>query len=250
MDSEMDCVMDVTDAVAYQCSCSRDIGRTLIECSPSIEEVSEMIRIGQCTCNHCDRKDYVVSLTFVHIAASSNNVDVLRLFTSRKDILNRQSQCLNLSPIFIAVIKRNEEATDFLLSKDIDINAACMNNESTVLMQAVRQDNEKLVQRLLQFHGVDINKKNTVMENPVTIALQRENKKMFDMLLDAGANTNVTVGIGIIRSLLMMAIYRGMEYVTKLLEKGVDVNYISPRRETALRIAVDTGWICIMVALL
>ncbi|XP_033733625.1 ankyrin-2-like [Pecten maximus] len=230
--------------VGSLCRCGREIEHHFIQephqSKPAIDKISEMIRRGECKCGYDGpgyRKDGVVRLTFVHIAASSNNVELLRLLSSHTHLFKQHTWMMNLSPIFIAVTLRNEEAIDFLLTQDIDINAVCTSDRLTVLMRAVQQKKVNLVKRLLQFPGIDINIKSLREETPTSLALRWQSKEIFDILIDTGADINVTPGAGA-TSLLMIAITKGMEYVTKLLEKGVDVNYTNPRNETAMHYAV------------
>lgn len=230
--------------VGSLCKCGRELEHHFVQephqSNPMIDKISEMIRRGECRCRYEGPghfKEGVVKLTFVHVAASSNNVELLRMLSPYTDMFKQQTRLMNLSPIFIAVTLRNEEAIDFLLTKDIDINAVCTTERLTVLMRAVQQNKVKLVQQLLQFPGIKLDVKSARGDTPLSLALRWQCKEIFDMLVDAGADVNVISGAGE-TSVLMLAVTKGMEYVTKLLENGVDVNYTNARNESALHFAV------------
>ncbi|OWF37124.1 Alpha-latrocrustotoxin-Lt1a [Mizuhopecten yessoensis] len=230
--------------IGSMCRCGREFEHHFIQephqSKPMIDKISEMIRRGECKCGREGpglHKVGIVKLTFVHVAASANNVELLRLLASHADLFKQQTSLMNLSPIFIAVTLRNEEATDFLLTQDIDINAACTTEQLTILMRAVQQEKVKLVERILRFPGVDLNMKNVRGESPATLSLDWQCKEIFDMLIDAGADVNSTTGSGE-SSLLMIAVSKELDYVTKLIEKGVNVNYTNERNESALHLAV------------
>ncbi|XP_060072792.1 ankyrin repeat and KH domain-containing protein 1-like [Ylistrum balloti] len=247
---------EIEISVGSRCRCGLEIEHHFIQephqSKPMIDNISEVIRRGECKCPYIgsgDHKVSVVKLTFLHIAASANNVELLRLLASHGCMFKQQTTLLKLSPFYIAVTLRNAEAADFLLTQDIDVNAVCTTEKITALMRAVQQKKITLVRNILKLPGVNVNSKSANGDTPASLCLRWQSKEIYDMLIDAGADVNGTSRNGE-TSLLMIAATKGMDYVSKLLEKGVDVDYRNPRNETALHFAVYVGNANVVKALL
>lgn len=104
-----------------------------------------------------------------------------------------QSQCKSVAdingkpksgytPLMTAVKNNNMEITKMLIEKGADVNDITINSRESAIFFAVNNDNIEIV-KLLISKGADVNMVNAYAQTPLTIAVEKGNKKMINLLL-------------------------------------------------------------------
>ncbi|BBM84654.1 ankyrin repeat domain-containing protein [Candidatus Uabimicrobium amorphum] len=101
----------------------------------------------------------------------------------------------------------------------------------TFLDAIVNGDIEKVKKMIVD--GADVNKKDFMERTPITYAM--DHKKIFKLLLDAGADPNAQIG----GQTLLICVAHDGDLVEMLIKKGVDVNKTDYRGLSALEYAND-----------
>lgn len=86
------------------------------------------------------------------------------------------------SPLMTAVKNNNMEITKMLLEKGANVNDITVNSRESAIFFAVHNDNIEIV-KLLISKGADVNMVNGYAQTPLTIAVEKGNKKMINLLL-------------------------------------------------------------------
>jgi len=142
-------------------------------------------------------------------------------------------------------IARNDSSTVAALASTVDVNRTGM-SDMTLLILAMRQlrrtPEQQAVLRLLLEAKADPNKE-AQYELPLAIAIQLADKTgpgPVKLLLDAGANPNLTSSFDVPVYFSATGQSSNVETLTMLLDRGADVNAMSPKGETALFSAAMT----------
>ena len=142
-------------------------------------------------------------------------------------------------------IARNDSSSVAALASTADVNRTGM-SDMTLLILAMRQlrrtPEQQAVLRLLLEAKADPNKE-AQYELPLAIAIQLADKTgpgPVKLLLDAGANPNLTSSFGVPVYFSATGQSSNLETLTMLLDRGADVNAMSPKGETALFSAAMT----------
>jgi hypothetical protein len=152
-------------------------------------------------------------------------------------------------------IARNDTSTVAALVRTVDVNRTGL-SDMTLLVLAMRQlrrtPEQQDVLRLLLQAGADPNKE-AQYELPLSIALQLAAKTgpgPVKLLLDAGANPNRPNSFGSPVYFSATGQSSNIETLTMLLDRGADVNVMSPKGETALFAAATTrNWKAVLLLL-
>lgn len=165
-----------------------------------------------------------------------------------------------ITPLMLEAGRKDIESLKLLIQSGADVNATIIEGEyegGTALMRAVAEENLENIKLLIE-HGADVNAKITAEGDykgwtALSLALDENNTDIGNLLrkhmLEHGANVDATFFYDEAESeitLLMLATQEGdLDMVTKLLERGADVNTGVPegsmRGVTALMIAAATG---------
>ena len=135
-----------------------------------------------------------------------------------------------------AVKRQDAEAISILLREHADVNAA-QPDGATALHWAVHWDDVTTAQRLLGA-GARVNAANELGVTPLSMACENGHGPMVTVLLQGGADPNLTLGAR--PPALMLCAHTGsLDGVKALVARGANVNAREPRRDqTALMWAV------------
>ena len=118
-----------------------------------------------------------------------------------------------------------------LLDKSVDVNARTVDG-TTALHLAVERDDAKMAEGLVRA-GADVHAANRYGIRPLAIAAVNGNAAIVGLLLDAGADPNAGLSSG--ETSVMTAARAGkVEALKLLLSRGGDANFRDPRGQTAL----------------
>ena len=177
----------------------------------------------------------------------------------------------NDTALLMACSERNADAINVLLNAGADTNIALDESGRTCLMQAVYKDCSKEVLKAIIDHGADVNAADKQNRTALWIGCYKSNIDAINVLLKAGADTNIALddSSGIC---LMYAANKecSKEVLQVIIEHGADVNATNKHNVTALwracnksntdainvllnagadtNIALDNGGTCLMQA--
>lgn len=142
------------------------------------------------------------------------------------------------TPFTIAVNERDAELVDLIVSKGVvfDINNhAC----DRLLYRAARYGHDEAIKVLVEA-GIDIEATMTG-STPLSAALHGGHENTVKLLIELGANIHVIGEYGS-ASTLMDAVKIGNKVIVEtLIQSGVDINYTTEYKQTALTIALTEG---------
>jgi len=139
----------------------------------------------------------------------------------------------------VGVVNKNMDKFLSLLDKvaDIDVKSKSYPG-SNALMIAIHPNNPKVFDLLLE-HGANVNARDDEGVTVLMYAANMGNVRAAKILLENGANINDVSNAG--QTALIIAAARGFDIVNLLLEYGADVNVKGADNETALMSAVILG---------
>ena len=145
----------------------------------------------------------------------------------------------NVTALMIACLKGNADAIDALLNAKADTSIATTYGE-TLIHQAVMEDYNKEVLHSVINYGVDVNATNINNVTALMIACDKGNLDAINVLLNAGADPNITSGEG---NWLHYAV-RGdcsKEVLQAIIDHGADINATDEDNTTVLMKACWKG---------
>lgn len=154
------------------------------------------------------------------IAVYCDANEVVKLLLQSKANLNDVS--LNGSCAgSLAISSQNIEIFELLMKYGIDINQP-IHNGLTPLMYAIQNECITMVNKLLQYEGIDVNALSEMGDSALSVACEVEDISMVKLLSEKGADSNLVVGKN--NPLCMVASLGKLEIAEYLIEKGAKVN--------------------------
>ena len=147
----------------------------------------------------------------------------------------------NVTALMIACGKGNEDAINVLLNAGADANIADANG-NTCLHYAAGNDCYTKIFHVIISRGVDVNVTNESNVTALMIACVKGNKDAINVLLNAGADRNITDADGC--AYLHYAVYGrcSKDVLRAIIDDGADVNARSKNSVTALMGACAKGY--------
>jgi cytohesin len=186
-----------------------------------------------------DAKDSLGN-TLLHSALKQGNEEAFKGLIAKGADVNARN-LFGYTPLWLAILKKNEWAVSALLEREnIDVNAINNNNERfTPLHLAISKENEVAISALLARQDVNIKAQDNQRCTPLHLAAEKGNLTVMEKLLAKGADINAKDEHGI--TPLYIAVRKENETVTRMLiTKNADVNvknvYLG---DTPLHIAVQ-----------
>ena len=146
------------------------------------------------------------------------------------------------TPLLFAIAQGHLEIAKILLkASQINVNQSGLNGY-TALAYASAYDHLEILEILLKTDYIDINKPTTDGHTPLTLIFNSNtNAKMFEKLLEAGADVNQASHQGL--TPLIYACYYGDSLLTqKLLEAGADIDHANSFGWTPIKYASEFGY--------
>lgn len=174
-------------------------------------------------------------------ATHCNNVDVVRALIKHKANVN-DSDRRGRTALIEAAIRGHVPIAESLLAAGADVNRPGKQFEAP-LYEAAHQGGDPMVSLLLA-HGAEVNYQSIANDwTPLMIAVAEKHASTAALLIQAGANVNLTNEKG--RTALMFAAFYGSVPITEmLLRNGANPNVIPNDKEgkTALMAAASKGY--------
>ncbi len=185
-----------------------------------------------------------MNLTEVHKAIKDGDINALRAYWSEDPKAVNQIPILNnhllmLTPLQLAVLLNKLDIVKLCLSiKGIDVNAIApsiinsSNGEKTALSIAIEKDNKKMVKALLDAGAeVDI-----VNSNALTFAVEKEAYSAMDALIESGKDLDLQQDSALITAVEL----RNAPMVRKLSTlQGINPNVVLPGNKSLLVLAIE-----------
>ena len=139
------------------------------------------------------------------------------------------------------------EVAEYLISRGADPNAT--KYDEIPLFNAIHNEDEKMVRLILRAGG-DVNRRDKRGQTAMHLAASKNNNALVSLLLDAGADVDVSATFAFGEPLHVAVALAGREVIDLLLQHGADVNAKSPFGDTPLhhaqteavaRLLVDGG---------
>ena len=118
---------------------------------------------------------------------------VQELFTKAYGDNPSQSQ-LNALLSFAVRQSDHPEVVDMLISKGASKNIKDPFDKGNLLHRAVEGNNTEVLTHLITIHKLDINAQNQHGYTPLQVAIRKENLEMMRVLIEKGADVNITTG--------------------------------------------------------
>lgn len=207
-----------------------------------------------------------MSLTILEEYIETGNVHDLELLLSKDPDLVQQNTSHDISPLLLACYYHKSQIVQVLLKyiKTITIHEACatglaqhvqmmIENKPEVVNEISAHGftplgiaahfNKEDVVRLLLMHHADpnISSQNGYNSYPLHAALNNNNSNISKMLIEAGAEVNVSQN-GRITPLHLAAQHGNIELIILLLEQGADVSITTELGANASDLAAEKGF--------
>ena len=152
---------------------------------------------------------------------------------------------MTIQEAFLAALKRQHDSCALrLIEAGADVNASLSGDpDRTHLRMAVRGRKYQLAKALINA-GADVNKRHRSFPILLEAADNPDAEKFVNLLIDAGANVNVSYSDASNSTPLMRAALRGTSpaVVTALINAGADVNWRNSYGESAFTNAAMEGF--------
>ena len=175
--------------------------------------------------------------TCLHIAVTQEcSKEVLQAIIDHGVDVNAANK-ENETALTIACVYENEGAINALLNANVDPNIADDVYGDTCLHTTVIEECSIEVLQTIIDHGADVNAINKKNRTALAIACQNKSESTINILLDAGADPNITDADG--DTCLHIAVTQecSKEVLQAIIDHGVDMNAVNKENETALTIA-------------
>ena len=179
--------------------------------------------------------------TSLHYAAQSDCcTQVLQEIINHSADVNATNK-KNVTALMIACVKGKEDAINVLLIAGADPHVADVDGNSTCLHSAVRNDCSTEVLHAIISHGGYVNATNKNNRTALLIACTKGHKDVINMLLNAGADPNITDDMG--ATCIHRAVFKGCskDVVETIVDHGADVNAADKKKVTPLMLACEKG---------
>ncbi len=172
-------------------------------------------------------------------ASREGKLDMAKFLIETEGAMVNERDAEGNTPLIAAAGACQNKMARYLIEKGAEVNAANSRYGSTALSIAAGKCDDPRVIRLLLDNGADLHVRNNGGDTPLLVAVKHDNRKTVEMMLQAGAdideqNEGYTA--------LMIAARRGYRGIVALLiEKNADLDIKNDIGKTALRLAKDYG---------
>lgn len=136
-----------------------------------------------------DKKYETVTATtkLILITAALGKFELFRFLHRQGCCLETKSGIFELRPLHLAIANGHFNIFCYLLAQQVDINATILSHGTSYspLMLAVMYAQEDMVRHLLMCRGINLTYRNSMLQSPVSCAVQNNNIELVNILLSA-----------------------------------------------------------------
>ena len=183
----------------------------------------------------------------LHKACGNGNLEIVQALIQHNADVNVLDD-MRRTPLHHACWDETAEIVQILLDHGASVHAKdCYGN--TPLHKACGSGNSEAVQTLIQHHA-DVHAKSDLNKTPLHNACMAGHLEIVQELLKHKPNVNVITN-RVQMTPLMYAAFKGhFEIVKELLKHGTDINFNNPRYGSALHLAIEYEYECVVITLL
>lgn len=186
-----------------------------------------------------EREQVELNKLLINSSQGVNIQQITELIEAGADV-NAVTSSEEETPLHVAVRCDNGKLVELLLDRGANVNAVERRNR-TPLHAAVRYDSHKGLVELLLKKGAIVNAIDNLGMTPLHFALKYDNGKLVELLLEKGANISAVDMRG--QTPLHIAVHYVREELVKLLlKKGANVNAIDNKGMTPLSIVASDAY--------
>ena len=179
-------------------------------------------------------------LTCIHYAVIGGcHKETLQAIIDRGSAVNATSK-YNETALRLACTMRSEDAINALLNAEADPNIVDINGYTCLHAAIIEHCSKNVLQELID-HGVHVNARNCNCETALMIACQKYYVEAIDVLLNAGADSNITDTKGFTWIHHAAGGICSKETLQAIIDHGVDINAIDEDGRTVLMISCQMG---------
>ena len=181
-----------------------------------------------------------VGYTCLHYAAGNYQcTEILQEIISHGANVNAVNK-ENVTALMTACEKKNTNAINVLLNAGADANTADADGDTCLHYTAQNYQCKEVLQAIIS-HGVDVNATNKKSVTALMTACHKGNTDEIQVLLNAGANSNIADAGGDTWLHYAAENYQCKEVLQAIISHGVDVNVTNQKNVTALMTACQKG---------
>ena len=178
--------------------------------------------------------------TCIHYAVVEGcSKDVLEIIVNHGADVNATDKN-HVTALMLACVKGNKDVINVLLNAGADPNIAD-GKGATCIYHAVGEGCSKDVLETIVNHGADVNAKNKFNRTALLIACVKGNKDAINILLNAGADPNVTDYMGAACIHHVVGEGCSKDVLEIVVNHGADIDAINKTNATALMLACEKG---------
>ena len=153
--------------------------------------------------------------TLLMAAANNGHLEVIRFLIKKNANLNLRNM-EDSTALYYAIINEHSGAAKLLIDNGAEVSSINDAGDSALIV-AVAVNDTKIIQQLLKKYPELLNKVNKIKNSPLHEAIRKGSQGTFSLILNAGADKNLTDDLG--RNALDIAKAEKNKYAEKLLSK-------------------------------
>eukprot|EP01111_Echinosteliopsis_oligospora_P015339 TRINITY_DN6040_c0_g1_i1.p1 TRINITY_DN6040_c0_g1~~TRINITY_DN6040_c0_g1_i1.p1 ORF type:complete len:446 (+),score=101.20 TRINITY_DN6040_c0_g1_i1:181-1518(+) len=185
----------------------------------------------------------------LHYAVHAENEEIVKLLLDRGSYMNGRNENYE-TPLSVAVAKKHLPIVNMLLEKQANVNISDSLGNTPLHIAATIGDTELISHVLQKGRDVELNCKNIEGYTPLMIAIKNQYEEIA-MQITEQEQTDISIcGADRIPPITAAINHGFLRLVLQLVEKGVDVNALTPNKITPLVMAIENGYEAIAMELI
>jgi ankyrin repeat protein len=183
----------------------------------------------------------------IHQAVSEGDIEKVELLLKENPLLVNKEDASGLTPIFTAIIRRNQEMVKLLIDRGALVRVGDSNLREPIHFAGFMND-MSMVELLLE-NGAVIDTRAIGAATPLIHSSLSNRYRLSRFLIDHGADINIQCN-SLTTPLYFASLNNNLEYLNYLLDAGADVDTPDFLNRTPLYIAVRDGYLKIAKSLI
>ncbi|MBN1272910.1 MAG: ankyrin repeat domain-containing protein [Candidatus Aminicenantes bacterium] len=176
----------------------------------------------------------------IHRAVSEGNLEEVEALLKKNQILVNEEDARGCTPLFTAIIRRNQEMVKLLIQKGASVRVGDSNLRAPIHFAGFMNDPDMI--NLLLENGAVIDTSAIGGATPLIHSSMADLFSLSRFLLEHGADINIQCN-ALTTPLYFAVLNNNLEYLTYLIEKGADTDTPDFLNRTPLYVAIRDGYI-------